>query len=358
MSISIKHRRSVRLLAAAAAATAVLGLASCSSGGDGAVGGDSANDADAPNATLTLYSGQHEELAKALAAGFEKDTGIKIDVRAGKDAEMVNQIIEEGDKSKADLIITEEPGPIAELDSKGLLEPVTKEALAEPDQRFVPSTGDWLPWAARSRVYFYDPALISEDQLPDSILDLENPEWKGRFAYAPSGAFVSTTTYLINTIGKDRTLEWLKAIKENGVNERSNGKVRDSVEAGQHEFGLSNHYYWYILAKQKGGEQNLTSRVHFLNNDDAGALMLASGAGVLKSSAHKEEGQRFLTWLASADGGQKIVAEDSPQFPLAAGVTSSYGLPSIDSLTFPEFDQGSLEDVGAAKDLLKQAGIV
>lgn len=43
-----------------------------------------------------MYSGQHEELAEALAAGFEKQTGIHIDVRAGKDAEMVGQIIEEG----------------------------------------------------------------------------------------------------------------------------------------------------------------------------------------------------------------------------------------------------------------------
>lgn len=355
MSVPFPRRRSVRLLAVAAAATAVLGLASCSSSDDS---GSEAAGGDAATTTITLYSGQHEDLAKALAAGFEQDTGITVDVRAGKDADMVNQIIEEGDRSKADVIITEEPGPIAELDGKGLLAPVDKAALALPDQRFVPSTGNWLPWAARSRVMFYDPQLIPEDQLPASILDLADPQWKGKFAYAPSGAFVSTTTYLINTIGKDKTLDWLKAIKANGVNEQSNGKVRDSVEAGQHEFGLSNHYYWYILAKQKGGEQNLTSRVHFLNNDDAGALMLASGAGVLKSSPHQAEAQKFVDWLAQADGGQKVVAEQSPQFPLTPGVTSSYGLPSIDSLTFPEFDQGSLQDVTEANQLLTQAGIV
>lgn len=358
MTISVTKRRSVRTLATAVAAVAVLGLASCSSGSDsgGSDAADSASGSD--TATLTMYSGQHEELAKELAAGFEKESGIHVDVRAGKDAEMVGQIIEEGDKSSADLVLTEEPGPMGELDDKGLLSPVDKGALDLPDQRFVPSTGDWLPWAARSRVMFYDPEQISEADLPDSILDLSDPQWKGRFAYAPSGAFKSTTAYLINTIGKDKTLDWLKAIKENGVNEQSNGKVRDSVEAGKHEFGLSNHYYWYILAKQKGGEQNLTSRVHFLNNDDAGALMLASGAGVLKSSSHQAEGQQFLQWLASADGGQKIVADDSPQFPLTPGVVSSYGLPAIDTLTFPQFDQASLKNVNEANELLKQSGII
>ncbi|WP_051198831.1 extracellular solute-binding protein [Gordonia shandongensis] len=345
MSLQWKRGRTARLLAATAVAVTALGLTvGCSA--------DDSGDA------LTIYSGQHEDLAKALADGFEKATGTPVEVRAGKDAEMVGQIVEEGDRSKADVIITEEPAPMGTLDAKGLLETVDPAVLKVPDQRFVPSTGHWLPFAARSRVMFFNPDEIAEDALPSSILDLTRPEWKGRFAYAPSGAFKSTTTYLLNTIGKQKTLAWLKGIKANGVNEQKNGKVRDSVEAGRHAFGLSNHYYWYILAKQKGGEKALTSRVHYLNNTDAGSLMLASGAGVLTSSSKKKEGAEFLSWLASADGGQKIVATQSPQFPLTPGVTSAYGLPALDSLTFPEFDQASLKNVDEANDLLKQSGIV
>lgn len=347
MSHQWKRGRGARLLAVATATIVVVGLAAGCSSSD-----------DESSDTLTLYSGQHEDFAKALASEFETASGIKVEVRAGKDAEIVGQILEEGDRSKADVVITEEPGPMGSLDSKGLLTPVAKDVLAVPDQRFVPSTGNWLPIAARSRVMFYNPDKIAENQLPTSILDLTKDEWKGRFAYAPSGAFKSTTAYLINTIGKDKTLEWLKGIKANGVNEQKNGKVRDSVEAGQHEFGLSNHYYWYILAKDKGGQDKLTSRVHYLNNDDAGALMLASGAGVLASSTKQEKAAQFVKWMSAADGGQKVVASKTPQFPVTPGVTSEYGLPALDSLTFPKFDQASLQDVDAANELLKQAGIV
>lgn len=337
-----------RILAAVAATVLTVGLTSCSTG-------DGTSD---DTARLTVYSGQHEDLANALAERFEAETGIGVDIRAGKDAEMVGQIIEEGQRSNADVVLTEEPGPIGDLDARGLLAAVPAEVLAVPDQRFVPSTGNWLPWAARSRVFFYNPDLIAEDELPKSILDLADPQWKGRFAYAPSGAFKSTTAYLINTIGADATLDWLKAMKDNGINEQKNGKVRDSVEAGQHAFGLSNHYYWYILARDRGGEQNLTSRVFFLNSDDAGALMLASGAGVVASSRHQEQAQQFLRWLASPDGGQQVVAQRSPQFPLTPGVSSDYGLPSIDDLTFPQFDQASLENVDEANALLMQSGII
>ncbi|BBY53469.1 extracellular solute-binding protein [Mycobacterium koreense] len=340
-----------KLAALVAAVVVGAGLGACSSGPGGAGSGGDAG-------TLTMYSGQHEELAEALAAGFEKQTGIHIDVRAGKDAEMVGQIIEEGQRSKADVVLTEEPGPIGELDSRGLLAAVPAEILEVPDHRFVPSTGNWLPWAARSRVLFYNPDLIAESDLPASILDLADSKWSGQFAYAPSGAFKSTTAYLINTIGDQATLEWLAAIKANGVNEQKNGKVRDSVEAGQHAFGLSNHYYWYILARDKGGQQNLTSRVAYLNNDDAGALMLASGAGVLASSQHQKQARRFLSWLADRDGGQRVVAEASPQFPLTPGVDSDYPLPSLADLTFPDFDQSSLQNVDDANALLMQSGII
>ncbi|MEO7125955.1 MAG: extracellular solute-binding protein [Nakamurella sp.] len=327
----------------------------------GASSADASSDSNsAPGdekAPLTMYSGQHEPFAQALAAGFTKATGIKVTLRSGDDAELVNQIIEEGAGSPADLYLSEEPGPVAMLDSKGLTSPIDKAALAEVDQRLLPSTSGWLPYAARTRVIFYNPALISEKDLPASVLDLTDPKWKGKFAYAPSGAFTSTVSYLISSIGPDKTLAWLKGIKANGVNEQKNGKVRDSVEAGQHPFGLSNHYYWYVLAAQKGADK-LTSKVYFFDHDDAGGLLLTSGAAVLKSSKHQAEAQEFVKWLGAADGGQQVVAGDGDaQFPVAPGVTSKSGIPALSDLHFPTVDPTVYADTSEAKDLIIKSGI-
>lgn len=310
-------------------------------------------------AGLTVYSGQHDDFAQALADGFTAATGIAITLRAGSDAELANQIVEEGDHSPADVFISEEPGPAAMLDAKGLTSPVDGAAVAEVDPRLVPSTKGWLPYAARSRAIFYNPALISEKDLPKSIMDLADPAWAGKFAYAPSGAFTSTVAYLIATIGQDKTLDWLKGIKANGVNEQKNGKVRDSVEAGQHPFGLSNHYYWFILAKDKGGADKMASKVYFFDHDDAGGLLLTSGAAILKSSTHQDEAQQFLKWLASPDGGQRVVADGSAaQFPVAPGVKSATpGLPSLDELHFPTVDPTVYADTAGARELIIEAGI-
>ncbi len=313
--------------------------------------------------TLTIYSGQHKDLVDALAKAYTAKTGVQVKVRDGEDADMVNQIITEGDRTEADLYLSEEPGPIGRLTAKGLLTKVPSADYAKVDSRLVPSTHDWVPYAARARVLFYNPKKISEADLPKSILDLTQPKWKGTFAYAPSGGFVSTVSYLIDTIGKAKTLKWLEGIKANGINEKKNGKVRDTVEAGQHAFGLSNHYYWYVLAQTKGGADKLTSKVYFFDHPDAGGLILASGAGVLKSSDHRAEAEKFLAWLVDPSGGQAIVASPNTdvsegQIPAAKGVKSSVkGVPALDSLVAPDMNQSVLADPTASAELIEQAGI-
>lgn len=369
MTRSSRHRSSrgplARLLAVGTAAALALTLAACGSDSDGDTDTAGATDTDettpgADPGPLTVYTGQHEDTVLALTDAFTAETGIRIVVRAGDDAELANQLLEEGSGTPADLFLTEEPGPIGLVDSAGLLAAVDPDTLVGLDQRLVPSSGNWMPYAARSRVIFYNPDLIAEDDLPYSIMDLVEPEWAGRFAYAPSGAFTSTVSYLIGTIGKDATLEWLKGIKANGINEQKNGKVRDSVEAGQHEFGLSNHYYWYFLARDKGGAENLTSRVHYFDHPDAGGLLLASGAGILAASEHQQAAQQFLAWLASADGGQALIAQgESAQFPVATGVDSQAGLPSLSDLSIPDVaDPSVFADTSEAQQLIIDAGIV
>lgn len=310
------------------------------------------------NGALTVYSGQHEELSLAFADAFAVKTGVSVNVRSGKDSDLANQITEEGKNSSADVFMTEEPGPAATLDEQGLLSPVDPATLEKTDHRFNPEDGHWLAFAARSRAIFYNPELIDEADLPKSVFDLVEDSWKGTFAYAPSGAFTSTVTYLVNTIGEDETLSWLQGIEQNGENLLKNGAIRDAVEAGQISFGLSNHYYWYILAKEKGGPDELTSRVHYMKGEDPGGLVFASSASILAASKNQELAQRFVAWLADPDGGQAVLAMNSPQYPLAEGVESSYGLPPFSDLEPPVFDQGSLKDSAKAVELILEAGII
>ena len=81
--------------------------------------------------TLTLYNGQHEATGKAVAAAFEKKTGIKVLIRKGGGGQLANQIAEEGERSPADIIYTEEAPPLIKLGSQGLLAKVDDSTLKQ-----------------------------------------------------------------------------------------------------------------------------------------------------------------------------------------------------------------------------------
>jgi iron(III) transport system substrate-binding protein len=348
------QRRHVALLTAAlslTALTAACGGSSEADPGSGTASGSSAT-------TLTVYTDQHAELIAGLTEAYTKATGVKFNVQ--NDA-TVGQIQAEGAASKADVFLSEDPTPIASLGAQGLLSPVDASTMAQVRPGLSSGKGLWVAYAARARVLYYNPKVIAENALPKTLADLVQPQYKGKFAWAPSGAFVATAQYLISTEGEATATTFLQGIKANGINEQKNGNVRDTVEAGKHAMGLSNHYYWWVLAAQKGGPDKLTSKIYHFPSVDPGNLVLSSGAGVLKTSKNQAAAQKFLAWLTSKDGGQKLIA-DAPvdvsegQYPVAPGVASSI-VGDLSEIKSPSFDMDALANSQQAEDLLKKLGM-
>lgn len=329
-----------------------LGLAGCGDSGNNANGAESSQ-AD----EITVYSGQHEEFIKAVGDAFEKKTGIKVTVRAGEDNELTSQILAEGENSPADVLLTEEPGPMAALAKRGVFAPVDQSTRDKVPAQYQASDGSWIGVAARARAIIFNPSKISESDLPKSILDLTDSKWKDKFAYAPSGAFIGTVSYLRSTIGDAKTEQWLKGIKATGKNLKSNGAIRDAVEAGQVPFGLINHYYWFLKADQVGAK-NMHSKLYYIGHQDAGALVFASGAAVLNSSDHQEAAQKFLAFLVAPDGGQKMIAEDTPQYPVAKNAPENPKLKPLDELGAPTYEQSQLADEQGSIKMLTELGML
>ncbi len=69
--------------------------------------------------SLTLYNGQHKEVGDAVAKAFEAKTGIHVKVRKGSSNQLASQVVEEGDRSPADVIYTEESPPLNKLGEQG-----------------------------------------------------------------------------------------------------------------------------------------------------------------------------------------------------------------------------------------------
>src|SRR4030081_574323 len=106
--------------------------------------------------TITLYHGQHEETTQALVSAFEKQTGIKVTVRSNAEAVVTGQILQEGARSPADVIYTENSPPLEKLAEHRLLAPANASALATVPARYDSPAGDWVAVSARVTVLAYN----------------------------------------------------------------------------------------------------------------------------------------------------------------------------------------------------------
>src|SRR5699024_11760527 len=141
------------------------------------------------------------------------------------------------------------------------------------------------------RVLAYNKDMISEDEIPTSVLDLGDDEWKGKFAFVKtSGAFQMQLSAMIKLEGREAAKEWLEGLKKNGKVYRHNKAALDAVERGDIAFAMINNYYWDKMVKEVGAD-NLNSRLYFMGTHDLGDLVTVSGAAILKTSKNKEEAQ-------------------------------------------------------------------
>jgi iron(III) transport system substrate-binding protein len=336
----------------ALAVCAVLGA--CSSSGSDPSSGQS----------ITLYSGQHEQTVNGLVSAFEKQTGITVNVRNDDEDTLANLISLQGSHSPADVFYTENSPALEFLQEKGLLAPVQASTLARTPAKYNSQAGDWVAVSARVSVLIYNPSLIAKSQLPTSVLQLADPKYQGKLAFAAGETdFQPIVTSVVKTYGQASALSWLNGMKSNAASHLvpDNETLVNDVNRGQVAFGLINEYYWYRLRAEIGASA-MHSQLAYFAPRDPGYVIDVSGAAVLKSSKHQAAAQKFLAFLVS-EQGQDVIAraegnEQSYEYPLGDGVTTSAPETPFSQLEPNPISIADLGDGSAAIALLQKAGLL
>jgi iron(III) transport system substrate-binding protein len=317
--------------------------------------GDSGGSSDAE--TLTVYSAQHESLVRAMLDGFTEETGIELEFRDANDSELANQLVQEGDASPADVFLTENSPSIDVVDRAGLLAPLDAATLDQVGEQYRPSSGNWVGFAARSTVLAYNPAAVPEAELPASILDLAGPAYDGRVGIAAGGAdFQAIVSAVLALEGEEVTREWLAGLERNAEIFPSNSAVMKAVDEGQIDVGVMYHYYWY-RDRAESGLVGDDTELHYFRNQDPGAFLSVSGAGVLTSSDQPEEAQRLVEYLTSAAAQERLADSSALEYAVGNGVASADVLPPLEELQAPAVDPSSL-NAPQVTELMQEVGLL
>jgi len=309
------------------------------------------------NDGIVVYNAQHENLVKSWVDGFTKETGIKVTLRNGDDSELGNQLVQEGSASPADVFLTENSPSMVLVDNANLFAPLDAETLKQVPAEYRPAHGRWIGIAARSTVFVYNPAKLSEQQLPKSLMDLAKPEWKGRWAASPSGAdFQAIVSAMLALKGEQATLEWLKAMKANFVAYKGNSTVMKAVNAGQIDGGVIYHYYRFV-DQSKTGENSKNTQLYYFKHQDPGAFVSLSGGGVRASSKHKAQAQAFIKYITGKEGQESLRTNNAFEYAVGVNAASNPKLVPLKDLDAPKVEPSTLNSKKVI-ELMTQAGLL
>lgn len=305
---------------------------------------------------LTIYSGRSEDLILPVLETAESATEVSAEIRFGSTGELAIALLEEGENSPASLFIAQDAGALGQLANEGLLATLPSELLDRVDARFRSPDGLWVGLSARARVLVYNTDMLSEADLPASMLDLVDERWAGQIGWAPENAsFQSHVTAFREVLGEDEARAWLEGIIANEpVMFDGNAPVVQAVAAGEISVGLVNHYYKFQIEKEEGP---LPVENHFFPDGDIGSLINVAGLAILADCPNPDQALAVADYLLQAEA-QEYFASETSEYPLSAGVQPSVELPALDSIQTPDIDLSDLADLKGTVELLTDLGLI
>jgi iron(III) transport system substrate-binding protein len=301
---------------------------------------------------VNIYTSRHYDADDFLYEKFTQKTGIQVNIISGKGSALIERLKAEGTNSPGDVFFTVDAGNLANFQKQGFLQSIQSEII----KKSVPvelrgENDEWVAVAKRARVIFYNPELVSEDEIKDiNYEDLANNAWKDRVVIRSSSNMYnqSLVSSLISNLGIDQTEKWAKDLVANFAR-KPQGNDRSQIMAVANKeasIAIANTYYIGIMLSGKGGEEQLKAgqkvKIAFPNQTNRGAHINISGGGVLKHSPNRENAEKFLEFLLSEEAQVHIV-NNTFEYPVLETVKPH---PIIESFGNFKMDKTSVADFG------------
>lgn len=337
-----------KIIVATVSAALTLTMAGCTAG---------VTNSESSSKVLTIYAGRDEALIEPLIEEFTRDTGIETDVRYGKTPDLSALLLEEGERTPAQVFLSQDAGALGALANEGLLAKLPNDVTEQVPAEFTSQDDTWVGVTGRARVITFDSDELIEQEVPDSVLDLTAPIWSGKVAFAPGNAsFQAFVTALRVLEGEQVAEDWVRNMAANNpILTEDNGATLDLVNSGAAELGLINHYYWYEREAELGTE-NMRAALKFLPGDPGG-IVNVSGVAILKPASNDAAALDFVNYLVAQSAQEYFVAETF-EYPLISGVEAPPGLPSLASLANQKLDLADLDSLAQTQQLLAKYALL
>ena len=307
---------------------------------------------------LVVYSGRSDKFVKPVIKEFTKETGIKVILHSAKSTALLNKLKVEGERTQADLYLSNDAGNLQLGGQMGLFQPLPQNVVDVIDPTLRAADNSWVGLSARARVLVANSEV--DTSFVKSVFDLADPRLQGRIAvtHSGNGSFIAGVTVYMEAAGVEKTREWLKGVKENAAGRTfdKHSKVVKAVASGKRAVGLVNHYYIYRHLDEKPNAP-LKVIVPDQGDGEMGVAWNVAGIGISKYSQKSAAAVKFVEYLVS-EKGQQLFAEVNREYPARKGVASSAEIPAANTIRAASVSMETLgKQRNATIDLLEAVGM-
>lgn len=283
-------------------------------------------------ADLVIYSGRSDRFVKPVVEAFTKQTGIKVILHTGKSTGLLNKLKLEGERTSADIYISNDAGNLHKGDELELFKPVSAEIADQIPANYRAANNSWLGLSARARVLVVNTEQKDTDFVK-SVFDLADPRLSEKLGITHSSneSYVAGVTVYMLKSGKDKTRAWLEGMKKNvdGKVFNKHSKIVKAVADGKKAIGLVNHYYIYRHL-DKHPDAPIAIRFPDQGQNGMGVAWNVAGAAISRYTRNGEAAEKFMKFVTSEDG-QNIFAKVNREYPTRKGVPASAEVPPLNS---------------------------
>mgnify|MGYP000260780019 CR=1 FL=1 len=310
--------------------------------------------ASAQSNVLTLYGSAEPRSIEALATGFEKATGVKVDWIRMSSGETLARLRAEKDNPQADAWWggTLDPHSIASLE--GLTEPYCPSIYDEMDPRFRDPLGDCRVIGVYVGILGFS---VNQDVLdeigvptPTGWEDLLDPRLKGLIGIAnpnTSGTALTTLATQIfrkgeekgEKVDEDAGLEYMKQLHQNIANYTKSG-VAPGILAGRGEIAVAIVFMHDAVYHAEEGYPVTPIAPKEGTGYEIGGLSLIKGA------PQPELAKQFMDWVVSAEAQETQAAVGAYQLPTNTNAKVPDVSIRIDSVKTVNYDFGWVGENG------------
>lgn len=312
------------------------------------------------SSVVNVYSARHYGAVEEVMRRFTAETGIDVLISQGSTQTIVERVLAEGEQTPADAVITIDGGSIELLANEGVLATIDSDLITEaiPENLRDPD-GQWVGLSQRVRTLMYNPASVSEEEVPATYADLAEPTWGGRLCLRPA-SHIYTIALVASIIANQGEEEARRIVNGWVVNDpiyiNSDTRILETIAAGGCDAGITNHYY---LGRIRDENPDFPVELVWANQDTTGVHRNVVAMGVLESARNKENAITLLEWLATEGQGaaSDTISGGNHEFPANPDaevhpVIAEFGEWQVDPLPLAEYGTNQ----AAALQLLEEAG--